>query len=107
MNRPSIKCKSRRGFITIITAMTLLALVGVAAAELTTAFSADFRRTENEQIQPQLRQVLIAGIIQSRRNTAIELPAELKDADVKLTVQGKTIIAEMDSRRLSIELPSE
>jgi hypothetical protein len=97
---------SRRGFITTTTAMALLALVGVAAAEITTAFSNDARRTRNEQVESQLRQILIAGIIQSHQNSAVQLPTELKDSDAKLTVQGKKITAEMDSRQLQIELPS-
>ncbi len=95
--------KSRSGFITTTTAIALLAIVGVAAAELTTAFSNDVRRTQNQRVQAQLRQILIAGIIQSRQNTDVQLPAEL---DAKLTVQGKKITAEMNSRRLQIELPS-
>jgi|HubBroStandDraft_4_1064222.scaffolds.fasta_scaffold1080450_2 type II secretory pathway component PulK len=106
MNRASIKCNSRSGFVTTITAMTLLAMVAVAAAELTAAFSADARRTENQQVQAQLRQMLIAGIIQSRQATAIQLPVELRNEDANLMLQGKTITAEMGRRHLSIELPS-
>jgi type II secretory pathway component PulK len=104
MNRPSVKCS---GFIATITALTMLALVTVAAAELTAAFSADIRRTREQQIDAQLRQLLIAGIIQSRQNITIRLPQELQNRDVKLTVQTKTITAEMGRHRLSIELPSK
>jgi type II secretory pathway component PulK len=107
MNRASIKCNSRSGFITTITAMTLLAMVAVAAAELTAAFSADARRTENQQVQAQLRQMLIAGVIQSRQTTVIQLPVELRNDDANLTLQGKTITAEMGHRRMSIESPSK
>jgi type II secretory pathway component PulK len=94
---------NRRGFITTTTAMALLALVGVAAAQLTTAFSTDVRRTENEKIDAQLRQILIAGILQSRQNGAIQLPDPLKD--VKLEIQGKTITAQMDRHHQQITLP--
>jgi type II secretory pathway component PulK len=104
MNRSSIKCS---GFVATITALTMLALVTVAATELTAAFSADIRRTRDQQVDAQLRQVLIAGIIQSRQNNTIQLPQELQNENVKLTVQTKTITAEMGRNHLSIELPQK
>jgi type II secretory pathway component PulK len=107
MNRKSIKCNSRSGFVATITALTMLALVTVAATELTAAFSADIRRTRDQEVQAQLRQVLIAGIIQSRQNKTIQLPSELQNEDAKVAVRGKTITAEMGRHRLSIELPSK
>ena len=97
----------RRGFITTTTALALLALVGVAMAQLTTAFATDVRRTENERVEAQLRQVVIAGVLQSRQNNAIRLPDELKKSDVNFTIQGKTIIAQIDRRHLQIDLPSK
>jgi hypothetical protein len=97
----------RRGFITTTTALALLALVGVAMAQLTTAFATDVRRTQDERAQAQLRQVVIAGVIQSRQNSAIQLPDELKKSDVNLAIQGKMITALMDRRHLQVDLPSK
>ena len=104
MNRSSVKCS---GFIATITALTMLALVTVAATELTAAFSADIRRTRDQQVEAQLRQMLIAGIIQSRQNATIQLPSELQNADAKLNVRANMITAEMGRRHLQIELPSK
>jgi predicted secreted protein len=75
-------------------------------AQLTTAFSTDARRTDNERIEAQLRQVLIAGILQSSENTPIQLPNELRNSEMKFTIQGKTITAWANRHRLQIELPS-
>ena len=104
MNRTSIKCS---GFVATITALTMLALVTVATTELTAAFSADIRRTRDQQVDAQLRQVLIAGIIQSRETTAIQLPQELQNQGVTFSVRNKTIMAEMGRSHLSIELPQK
>jgi hypothetical protein len=95
----------RRGFITTTTALALLALAGVAMAQLTTAFATDARRTENERVEAQLRQVVIAQILQSRQNGPMQLPDELNKSDAKIAMQNKTIIAQIDRRHLQIELP--
>jgi hypothetical protein len=97
----------RRGFITTTTALALLALAGVAMAQLTTAFATDARRTENQRVEAQLRQVVIAQILQSRQNSPLQLPNELNNSDVKMTIRGKTIIAQIDRQHLQIELPSK
>jgi hypothetical protein len=95
----------RRGFITTTTALALLALAGVAMAELTTAFATDVRRTENQHVEAQLRQVVIAQILQSRQNSPMRLPDELNKSDVKIAMQNKTIVAQIDRQHLQIELP--
>jgi hypothetical protein len=97
----------RRGFITTTTALALLALAAVAMAQLTTAFATDVRRTENQRVEAQLRQIVIAQILQSRQNSPMQLPAELKNSDAKITIRDKTIIAQIDRRHLQIELPSK
>ena len=104
MNRTPIKCS---GFVATITALTMLALVTVAATELTAAFSADIRRTRDQGVDAELRQMLIAGIIQSRQNTTIQLPQELQNENVKFKVQTQTITAEIGRNHLSIELPQK
>lgn len=90
----------RRGFIATTLALSLLALVGLATVELMRSFAADARRTTEEQVQAQLRQLLTAGELQAAtggQSGSVVLPDSLKGATLLLNVQhsGETLMVDI------------
>jgi hypothetical protein len=86
----------RRGVATI-TALTLLALVGVALATMGTLLAYDARRTRDATDGAQLRQLLIAGAVAAVADPAprdVPLPPAL-GPDAKLTI-GRVADADAD-----------
>jgi type II secretory pathway component PulK len=74
---------ARRGF-GAITAIVMIGLVGVTLATLAAAFSAQAKRTRNEAIDAQVRQMVIAGSV-----GVTELPEELRDGgEIVVTTNG-------------------
>ena len=89
---------SRRGFM-LIFAVTLLILIGATLALLATLFAGEARRTQNQAIDAQLRQILIAGTIAAQHEMKeVALPAELSEAKVTITSEGAATIVQAEYR---------
>jgi Tfp pilus assembly protein PilX len=81
----------RRGFAAL-TALALIAIVGLGLAAMASLFAAETRRTGRHRDDAQLRQLMLAGEAAAREALArggrqgdVPLPAELASAGTRLT----------------------
>jgi len=65
--RHVLTTRRRRGFATV-TAIALIGLTAMAVVAITTELITDARRTQNAEIETQLRQLLLAGADEAGRN---------------------------------------
>ena len=75
-----------------VTAVTMLALVGVTLAAMASLFAAEARRTRDAQTEAQLRQLLVAGAAVAGARppsspTTVNLPPSLAGATLTLRPQ--------------------
>ena len=115
MTRREHRRRSRRG-LTMIIAITLLALVAVALASVAQLLRDDAARSFDERVNAQLRALVLAGMVQARSQlqqggavptaTTLTLPGEAGDAAVRL--EGRQdgdawrvhIVASIDGRQM-------
>lgn len=87
----------RRGFTTLL-AIILLAFVGMALLTLSQTTLADVRYTGREQVDAQLRQLLRAGEMVAREETAqtgrIHTASVSFDADRSVDIAGETSVSD-------------
>jgi hypothetical protein len=116
--------RSRRHGMAMLLALALVALAAAAAVAVTAAVSRDFRRTQREADEAQLRQLLLAGTadasarLQAGQDVgqpwSVELPKELGDRGGALRVTSSadakngdvvlTVHAELSHRAREQEL---
>jgi len=88
----------RRCFM-LIMAITLLILIGTTLAVLATLFAGEARRTQNQAIDAQLRQLLLAGAAAAQNEMSkVNLPPELAEATLTITTESDTVVVDATLR---------
>ena len=90
-----------RGFATTV-ALMMVAFIAAAIMAVTSLAAADFRRTQDEWRDAQLRQIVVAAAVDARakmRSGAggsyeLQLPEELSklDASARVQIAGRTVL---------------